>query len=188
MNYVPEDVSPQSVDLLAQQLDRGVNCPSTSSMGRLFDAVSALLGVCTHTSYEAQAAIELESVSAEANMEAAAYPFAIESTDEKHVVQLQDMMAHLLDDVQRGQSRSAIGWRFHRTMADLIVAVCRRISQSTGLDTVALSGGCFQNRILLRMSIPALREAGFKVLLHRQVPCNDGCVSLGQALVAHFSQ
>ncbi|MGD8490501.1 MAG: hypothetical protein PVI68_15930, partial [Anaerolineae bacterium] len=77
---------------------------------------------------------------------------------------------------------------FHRTLAALLVVVCERLAADGGPRTVALSGGCFQNRLLLALAVPALERAGFRVLLHRQVPCNDGGVSLGQAVLAHFAR
>jgi hydrogenase maturation protein HypF len=189
MRAVPEAISTEVTTLLAQQIELRLNTASTSSMGRLFDAVSALLGICTHTSYEAQAAIELESAATAATgIETRAYPFGIRAIDGQQVVHLNETMASLVQDMERGEAVSVIAWRFHRTVAEIIVQVCQRISVETGLETVVLSGGCFQNRILLQMTVPALRKLGFQVLLHHRVPCNDGCVSLGQALIAHFAQ
>jgi hydrogenase maturation protein HypF len=207
--------------LLRQQLDRQVNCPLTSAMGRLFDAVSALLGVCTRATYEAQAAIELEQManipknagsplllthlpatrllgcprsaarrSDKSQIRQSAnrgpYPFEVERVHDGHVVRLRKMFVALLGDVERSVSVAEIGWRFHCTVTQMIVQVCQAIAEETGLRTVALSGGCFQNRILLRLAVPALQSAGFDVLLHRQVPCNDGGLSLGQAVIAQF--
>jgi hydrogenase maturation protein HypF len=184
---LPEGVEAQ-IQLLRQQLDRQVNCPRTSSMGRLFDAVSALLGVCTQTSYEAQAAIELEQI-ANCDLQSAicsSYPFQVEMAQDGRIVRLQEMFVALVEDVERGVPAAEIGWRFHCTVTHMIVQVCQTIAEETGLRTVALSGGCFQNRVLLRLAAPALRSAGLDVLLHRQVPCNDGGLSLGQATIAHF--
>jgi len=90
-------------------------------------------------------------------------------------------------DVERGVPAAEVGWRFHCTVTQMIVQVCQAIAEETGLRTVALSGGCFQNRILLRLAVPMLQSAGLNVLLHRQVPCNDGGLSLGQATIAHFT-
>ena len=80
-----------------------------------------------------------------------------------------------------------IAARFHVTMAEMIRAVCEQVAAETGLDTVALGGGCFQNRLLLALTLPRLEAAGLRVLLHRQVPCNDGGIALGQAAIAHFA-
>jgi hydrogenase maturation protein HypF len=82
---------------------------------------------------------------------------------------------------------AVIAHRFHNTLAQIIAEMCRQIASDTGLDRVALSGGCFQNRLLLSKTVHALREGGFEVLTHQEVPCNDGGVSLGQATIAHFT-
>lgn len=184
---IPTWAAPEGapLELVRQQIERRLNCPLTSSMGRLFDAVSALLGVCTQTSYEAQAAIELEQ---KANGQMAnsksAYPFGLDTVNGVWQVRLSGLFAALVQDVPAGVPVGEIAARFHRTVAAMVVAVCCRIADQTGLHTVALSGGCFQNWLLLDWTVPALREAGFRVLLHRQVPCNDGGLSLGQAAIA----
>jgi hydrogenase maturation protein HypF len=193
LGQVPECVLPAAVraaeiDLLRQQLDRRLNCPLTSSMGRLFDAVSALLGICTQTSYEAQAAIELEMVATgNERTPLDGYPFDLEAAGEATIVRLRALFAALLADIEAGAPAPEMAARFQHTVAQMAVRVCQRIAGETGLRTVALSGGCFQNRLLLETTIPLLRAAGLHVLCHRQVPCNDGGLSLGQAAVAHFA-
>jgi len=187
---LPDGIDAAGLDLLCQQLDRRLNCPLTSSMGRLFDAISALLGVCTRTTYEAQAAIELEMVADDWGRhmgEAGAYPFGVEPVDGRWVVRLRPLLAALVADAEAGVAVGEAAWRFHQTAAQMTVQVCRRIADDTGLRTVALSGGCFQNRLLLRLTVPALEGAGFRVLLHRRVPPNDGGLSLGQAAIAAFA-
>jgi hydrogenase maturation protein HypF len=174
------------VTFLRRQLDRKVNCPLSSSLGRLYDAVSALLGVCTRTTYEAQAAIELEAA-ASAEAATTAYPFRREMVGDRAVIRLQELFSRLVGDVETGMPVPAIAWRFHQTIAHVIADTCAWIAAETGLRVVALSGGCFQNRILLRLAVRALRAEGFEVLMHRQVPCNDGGLSLGQAAIAHLS-
>jgi hydrogenase maturation protein HypF len=174
----------------------GINTPLTSSCGRLFDAVSALLGVCLTASYEAQAAIELEMVAGDLNgKDERCYPFSIEMENGLHVVRLEPLFAALVKDLQSGEPVStppkrdavaAMSARFHYTMVEIIVRMCQLIRAENGLDTVALSGGCFQNRQLLRLAVEELQVQGFRTLVHRQVPCNDGGLSLGQAVIAHF--
>jgi hydrogenase maturation protein HypF len=198
---VPQDVSEAEVALLRQQIDRKLNCPLTSSMGRLFDAVAALLGVRARTSYEAQAAIELEMVAngqmgrsadhslpADQSQAFRPYPFSIETAKNGHVVGPAELFAELLSEVQARVPVDEMAARFHQTIAQMTVEICERIAGDTGLRTVALSGGCFQNRLLLALTIPALQRAGFQVLHHRQVPCNDGGLSLGQAAIARFAE
>ena len=193
-------------DALRLMIERGINSPLTSSAGRLFDAVSALLGICQITSYEAQAAIEMEqlalTVSSEMGYKPALDPYPVgwlvrdrpEEWGAPPVVMgrglaldLAPMWHAILTDLEAGMPAAEIAWRFHLSMAALTAGVCAHLRECTGLDTVALSGGCFQNRLLLQLVLPRLESLGFKVLTHRQVPCNDGGVSLGQAVIAHHA-
>ena len=181
--------SPGAESAFYRQIDRQINTPPTSSMGRLFDAVSALLGICHTATYEAQAAIELEQAATGARdliSRAAPYPFGLEEAGDGLMVRLEPLLAALLEEMQRETPVPEIAHRFHVTVAQMIEQVCRQIREQTGIQTVALSGGCFQNRLLLELAVPLLEQAGFRVLLHRQVPCNDGGVSLGQAVMAGF--
>ena len=187
-------IDPAALDVLHQQLDCRFNCPLTSSAGRLFDAVSALLGVCVHTTYEAQAAIELEmEASGDRGQDIrdkvvrGAYPFELEKEEGIWRVRLGELFAALVRDIEAGVSVDEMGRRFHTTVARMIGEVCQRLRDETGLSTVALSGGCFQNRLLLGLTVPELEGRGFRVLVHRQVPCNDGGLALGQAVLAHFA-
>ena len=176
-------VPPEEVAVIRQQVARQLNAPPTSSCGRLFDAVAALAGVRDRVSYEAQAAIELEMRATGRAADGASYPFAIVGGD-PHLVHLADTWRAIVADLARGVDVAAISWRLHRTVAQIVREMCGRLAAETGLRTVALSGGCFQNRLLLALTVPLLQEAGFAVLLHQQVPCNDGGVSLGQAVHA----
>jgi len=187
-------LSSAELTLIRQQVERGLNTPLTSSAGRLFDAVSALLGVCQRVTYEAQAAIELEQVAScpgllawTGKLQVASYPRDVNRLDGKWVVRLRPLFEALLAELGRGRAVPEISARFHRTMAALIVEMCHCIRKDTGLRTVALSGGCFQNRLLFSQAVAGLREAGFEVLVHRQVPTNDGGLSLGQAAIAQFA-
>ena len=117
----------------------------------------------------------------------AEYPFDVEWTSRPAVIRLRRLVEAVRADAASGAGAGEIGWRFHLTLARLIADVCGQIAGATGLRTVALTGGCFQNRLLLGLAVPRLEAAGFRVLLHGQVPCNDGGVSLGQAALAHFA-
>jgi hydrogenase maturation protein HypF len=174
--------------LLKQQLKRRLNCPPTSSAGRLFDAVSAIAGVCTEISYEAQAAIELEMVAegSSTSRGAKSYPFEIVEQDGLRVVKLSKLIAAIVKDVRGCVPASRISLKFHKTVAQMVREMCLSISKNTGIKVVALSGGVFQNRLLTRTTVEALDQEGFTVLLHRDVPCNDGGISLGQAVIANF--
>ncbi|HSK95529.1 MAG TPA: hypothetical protein VK891_02840, partial [Euzebyales bacterium] len=159
----------------------GVNAPLTSSAGRLFDAVAALLGVRDTVTYEGQAAIELEQLADPG--ERGAYRATISDT-EPFVISGTDLVRASVDDLRGGVDAPTIAARFHAGVARAIVEACGRTRAATGLDTVALSGGVFQNVLLLDATVGALRAAGCDVLTHHRVPPNDGGISFGQAVVA----
>jgi hydrogenase maturation protein HypF len=160
---------------------KGVNSPVTSSAGRLFDAVAAVLGVRDVINYEGQAAVELEQLADPG--ESGSYPAGIEEGDPFRV-RGGDLVRATADDLAAGVPREVIAARFHRGVAAVIEAGCRLLRDRHGLGTVALSGGVFQNMLLLREAVGRLEAAGFTVLVHSRVPCNDGGISLGQAVVA----
>ena len=179
------DINPDELSIIKQQLKRNINSPLTSSAGRLFDAVSALLGVREEIDYEAQAAIELEMLAAD-SMDAEAYPFAINDEEGVGVVGLSELWSALVSDVKDKVAPSLISLKFHHTIAEVAVEMCQLVSKDAGTKRVALSGGVFQNRLLLRLTTAALQREGFEVLTHRLVPPNDGGISLGQAVMANF--
>jgi hydrogenase maturation protein HypF len=160
---------------------RGVNAPMTSSAGRLFDAVAALLGVRDAINYEGQAAVELEQLAATSGPDP--YPAAI--TDGRPLtVAGRDLVRAAAEDLLAGVPREVIGARFHQGVAAMIGEVCGLLRDRSGLGTVALSGGVFQNLLLLGTVVDLLGKRGFRVLIHSRVPPNDGGISLGQAVVA----
>ncbi len=180
------EVDELELSIIKQQIDKGLNTPLTSSCGRLFDAVSALLGFHGQATYEAQAAIQLEMM-ADHEDNGMSYPFSILHRDGAKLVQLSEVWRGILEDLRAQLPRSAIALKFHATIAQITTEMCRQIATESGLNRVALSGGCFQNRLLLTKTVDALYEAGLEVLTHSQVPCNDGGVSLGQATIANFT-
>ena len=180
-------LNPAELDIIKQQLKRGVNCPLTSSAGRLFDAVSALAGVKEEIDYEAQAAIELEMLAPDEVFESESYPFSIVEHEGVRVVRLGELLSAIVKDVRNQTSASLISLKFHHTMAQIITDMCRLIMGETGITQVVLSGGVFQNRLLLKLASAALQREGFSVLTHHLVPCNDGGISLGQAVIANFA-
>jgi hydrogenase maturation protein HypF len=179
-----EDIDAHELEIIRQQIDKRINSPLTSSCGRLFDAVSALLGFRGAASYEGQAAVQLEMMAYDVD-DGADYPFTIVEQDGAQVVHLSEMWSVIIGDLRAKVPSGAIAARLHNTIARMIVRTCSTISQETGLRQVALSGGCFQNRLLLTKATRVLAEAGFEVLTHGQLPCNDGGVSLGQAVIAN---
>jgi hydrogenase maturation protein HypF len=160
---------------------RGVNAPVTSSAGRLFDAVAALLGVRDAINYEGQAAVELEQLADPA--ERAAYPAAI-SDGSPLLVTGADLVRAAAEDLLAGVRPDVIAARLHNGAAAMISRACLLLRERSGLGTVALSGGVFQNLLLLNAAVQLLEHDGFRVLTHARVPPNDGGISLGQAAVA----
>jgi hydrogenase maturation protein HypF len=159
----------------------GVNSPRTSSCGRLFDAVAAVLGVRDRINYEGQAAIELEQLADPS--EEGAYPLELRG-GARCVLDGVGLFAAVVEELRRGVDRRVVAARFHNAVAGGIVAACEAVRAATALDAVALSGGVFQNMLLLRRTVAALEGRGFRVLVHGRVPPNDGGISLGQAAVA----
>ena len=174
----------EKVRILLQQIDKGMNSPLTSSCGRLFDGVSALLGLCPSVSFEGQAAMELEMIAD--GGEKGEYEFFTEREGEREIIRLRPLVEGVLRDLEKGGLPPMIAGKFHNTLASIGGAICRKIRDEGGPAKVALSGGVFQNRLLLERMKEKLESAGFKVLVHRRVPCNDGGLSLGQAVIANF--
>ncbi len=170
--------SSQEMQIIKNQINRKINAPQSSSMGRLFDAVSSLLGIRQTVTYEGQAAIELENHAyAE---EIGSYEFAIIGD----TIDYQPVVESILKDIEAGISSSVISSRFHNTVSILCLSVAQNISKETSLHTVALSGGVWQNALLFTKTVKLLESNGFKVLTHQKVPTNDACISLGQAAIA----
>jgi hydrogenase maturation protein HypF len=176
------------LEIIRNQVEKKVNAPLTSSMGRLFDAVSALIGVRGIIEYEAQAAIDLEMLADDAQGETGYYPFLIIEHDGTDIIKIHDLLTAIIKDLHSDTTKAVIAARFHNTIAQMILKVCRDISAKTGINKVALSGGVFQNRLLLRIAIALLESKAFEVYTHRQVPCNDGGISLGQVVIANFNE
>ncbi|MHB8065141.1 MAG: Kae1-like domain-containing protein, partial [Ruminiclostridium sp.] len=193
---VLNDIDQNDIAFTIKMLERKLNCPQTSSMGRFFDAVSALLGIKIDISYEGQAAIELEYYS----IDQFAEPYDIELCSQEvlsasddapfnaasagFVAKTDSIIIQIIKDIQAGQSREYISSRFHSTIAEIVLYGCKIIRASSGLKSVALSGGVFQNITLLRMTVDRLKENGFIVYTHSEVPANDGGIALGQAMMA----
>jgi hydrogenase maturation protein HypF len=175
--------APDERAVLQRQLTGGLACVPTSGMGRLFDAVSSLAGVCHRAGYEAQAALELEAAAASVwGADTAAYAFA-------GGLDPAPVLGALITDLRRGTPAAVLAARFHRGVARAVAEVCRRARQDTGLATVALSGGVFANALLEEECARLLAEDGFAVLRHGEVPPNDGGLALGQLVVAaHLRQ
>jgi hydrogenase maturation protein HypF len=159
----------------------GTNAPPTSSAGRLFDAVAAVLGVRDTVTYEGQAAVELEQLADPAPQ--AGYPVAV-ADGPPWVVDGPGLIRMVTEDLRSGTAPTTVSARFHAAVAGAVVDVCERVRDHTGIDRVALSGGVFQNALLVDQLVRHLDAVGFTVLTHRRVPPNDGGISLGQVAIA----
>jgi hydrogenase maturation protein HypF len=168
--------------VLVRQLENRFNTVPTSSCGRLFDAASALLGICTRVQYEGQAAIEMETVADPEVQDCYEYEFNCHSRP--YQLGTRGIFEGLLGDLERGTPTGVSAGRFHLTVAAMIEEVLRKLREDTGLGKVALSGGVFANKLLFSLLRRKLVKAGFQVLYHRKVPTNDGGVSLGQVYIA----
>ena len=182
---IGERFANKPLDTLERMIAAGFNTPLTSSCGRLFDAVAAMLGIAFDgISYEGQAAIELENLmAADRPGLTQPYPFALCRGD-LYEIDPAPMWTALVDDLVRGREAAAIAAAFHTGLAAAVADLAARIARERGITTVALSGGVFQNRSLFEDCVERLQAAGLQVLFHRQVPANDGGLSLGQAAVA----
>ncbi len=172
-------VCAQDRTLLRSMLTHNLNTPKTTSMGRLFDAVSSLIGIRQTATYEGQAAIELET---------ACDPFEISAYDiptSDHEILLKPLFEQILNDLYAHLHPGQISARFHNGLAQMVAKVCREIRSETSIRTVAFSGGVWQNRTLLGKTIILLEKENFNLLLHHQVPTNDGGISLGQVMIAN---
>ncbi|MFA5628696.1 MAG: carbamoyltransferase HypF [Dehalococcoidales bacterium] len=183
-------IADTELNTLKRQIDLKLNCPLTSSAGRLFDAVSAIIGICGEACYEAQAAIDLEMAATKNDNDAGkeTYPFEIDDNNGVSVIRLQNLIKYIIRDVNNNIAVPIIADRFHQTMARIIAETCKLLAEKTKIKTIALSGGVFQNRLLSELAVNILEKDGFTVLTHRILPCNDGGIALGQAVAAHFNK
>lgn len=175
-----ESLDRKTWQYLSRMMDARLNCPETSSMGRLFDAVAALINLRGSILYEAQAAIELETI-AEGRI-ADGYEFDI---DFDGVIRAEPVICAVVDDLLDGRPAPEVSASFHAAVAEVILRIALDARDGRGLNRVALSGGVFQNALLFERATLRLAEAGFEVLTHHRVPANDGGISLGQAAVAN---
>ena len=171
------------VDLLLRMMEQGVNSPLTSSCGRLFDAVAALVGIRQQVNYEAQAAIELE-MTVGSSGEDSGYPLELVPENDYWIISTRPLFEALLDDLGRSLSVGTISRRFHNGLVEGFVELAKLVREQTALHRVCLSGGTFHNAYLSERLEAWLSEVGFEVFRQKEVPSGDGGLSLGQALVA----
>jgi hydrogenase maturation protein HypF len=171
-----------SVDSIEKILDAKVNSPLCSSLGRLFDGVASIIGLRRHVGFEGQAAMDLEAVAKRGSGDILPYELVTEGG--VTVVDPSPLVKAIIEGKLMGADMSQLASSFHITLVNILVDVAKRIRDVTGIDRAALSGGCFQNRILLEGCTHELEKEGFEVFTHQRVPANDGGISLGQAVIA----
>jgi hydrogenase maturation protein HypF len=176
-----KDVNAKEIAVVRRMIERGINTVAASSCGRLFDAVASILGLRHEVNFEGQAAIELEMV-AQGGAEGV-YPFQIDFGDPWQI-DVRPVIESMVIDLAQGEPKGTIAARFHDTLSVMIAEVCRKLRESEHLNRVCLSGGTFQNMLLLNRTLSALTGNGFEVYAHQRVPPNDGGISLGQAVIA----
>ena len=175
-------LSDAALEQFERQAVGGLNAPNTSSLGRVFDAVSFLLGLCQRNRHEAEAAIALEAEASEESLQP--YPYEVAEHDGRISMSVLPTIAEITAAAEAGESPNHLSSRFHETIAAMLADAAALACEMSGVDTVGLSGGCFANRMLLRRSVELLEASKLRVLYHRQVPCGDGGIALGQAVAA----
>ncbi|HNZ65522.1 MAG TPA: carbamoyltransferase HypF [Smithella sp.] len=173
----------RQMELFDRIIDGKINSPLSSGLGRLFDGIAALLGAHRQVSYEGQAAMQLENLAIGSSGDP--YPFELICGKEKpYILNITAMIESIVSEMEAGQRHTKIASSFHQTLIDAFASVAGKMREETGLVRVVLSGGCFQNKILLEGAVDKLKNSGFDVYCHQQVPSNDGGISLGQAVIA----
>lgn len=181
----------KEASVLMKMADRRLNAVVSTSAGRLFDAVSAICGICRHSTFEGEASMALEfaaeryekAVPGCRNVESTADQ-TIKKEEGRRILPTDEIVRRITLGKLRGEEPDSLAWLFHKMLADQIVSACAEIREEKGIQTTALSGGCFQNRLLLDMVKRGLEAEGFDVLIHHLVPPNDGGIALGQAAAA----
>ncbi len=173
LKHIPE----ASVKLVVQAIEKKINCPESCSAGRLFDAVSALLNLCTHAGFHAEAPMRLEALTSSSF--SGSYDF-----EAGNCISFRPMIGQIIDDLHEGMPAAQIATKFHRTILWSAMAVINEISRETGIKRVALSGGTFQNRYLTEALETQLLREGYQPGSQHRIPCNDGGIALGQLAVA----
>ncbi len=166
------------VGLVGSMISKNINCPLTSSAGRLFDAVAALLGACINSSYHAEAPMRLEALAGNEK------PEKKYSYDFGDIISFKRCFEEMIDDIENGIDKSTIAMSFHNTIIDMVKHISLEIKEKTGISKIALSGGTFQNRIILGKTEKLLIKAGFEVYSQSNIPSNDGGIALGQIAIA----
>jgi len=173
----------KELHLLNQMIDKKINSPFTSSCGRLFDAVAALINLRDEVNFEGQAAVELEAMCQSKCRDH--YSYSIEEETSNWIVNTEAMFLQIIHEMERHENMEKIATKFHNTIADLTLSMCVKMRNKYNINLVVLSGGVFQNSFLLNRMIGELKEEDFQIYIHQKIPPNDACISLGQAVIAN---
>jgi hydrogenase maturation protein HypF len=181
LNRIEPEIEKQRI--ISEQLDKGINCIETSSLGRVFDAIATMIGLGSYNNFDAQLPMALEAIAAK-NIDEQ-YQFSILSSEgQACCIDLGITIRQIINDIEEEINPGIISAKFHNTLAAALLDMAKHVRESTELNTVALSGGVFCNRYLLNHFIKRLRKENFKILFNREVPSNDGSISLGQTAIA----
>jgi hydrogenase maturation protein HypF len=188
-DYTAENIAPiveiygKEAAVITKMLHKNINCIETSSMGRLFDAIASIIGVCDKISYEGQASIELEALIQGAND--AFYPYGLIKENHVLIIDTTPLINAIIEDKKAGTPKEILSERFHNTVVEFSVDVCKNLRALYNIEDVVLSGGVFQNTYLLTKLTKALENQGFEVYSHSKLPTNDGGLALGQIIIAN---
>ena len=187
LNLLP-GLKRQQWSVLETMFKHGFNAPLASSIGRLFDAAACLILGIQKVKFEAEAAIILEKFASRFKGIPTSYPFKINKNSSSFIIDPLATFKGIVKDLKHNHKKEEMAARFHMTVAQMINKVCRKIRENSNINTVALSGGVFQNRILLNLSSELLKRAGFRILTHKVLSCSDASISLGQMAIANFAK
>ncbi|NLG11546.1 MAG: carbamoyltransferase HypF [Elusimicrobia bacterium] len=176
----------RNTEYIGEMLKKDINCLPASSMGRLFDGISAILGIRDTIAYEAEAAVCLEMTAQKTDTKK--YLFNINKPGALFVIDPSPIIKEIVADIKKGTATEIISYRFNKTVSAMITEICKKIRKEKNISRVALSGGVFQNNLLLNMAWTDLRRNGFSVYCHHHIPANDAGISAGQAVIALYSQ
>ncbi len=189
-------IKPENLNLILNMINENINCPLCSSMGRFFDAVSSILGICDISTYEGQAAVELQMKAEKAEVaprfyrgcsyngfRAQGYKYKITEKNVVWIIETDWVIQNIVKDLQKKIPANVIADKFHRTISCIVLDTCSRVKNKSGINDIVLSGGVFQNKLLTEMTLKLLRENYFSVYTHHEIPPNDGGISLGQAAI-----
>uniref|UniRef100_A0A7C6EIA8 Carbamoyltransferase n=1 Tax=candidate division WOR-3 bacterium TaxID=2052148 RepID=A0A7C6EIA8_UNCW3 len=174
----------KEIDTIIKMIDQNYNLAHTSSMGRFFDCVSAILGITREITYEAEAAINLEYVAKKGIKDYYSYEIG-KNIDDEFIVHIFLILEGIINDIKRGISKNIISAKFHNTVVQFSLDIARKLRRIYGVNKVVLSGGVFQNRYLLNLMIRRFEDSDFKVFTHHKLPTNDGCISYGQVILGN---